>query len=433
LEYVRENEIEIAFDYQRKFINKQNFLNISITNSSNFDKENTDITTQSLDALLNNINNTLIQKTHNYEDGSITTTKIDYGFPLITNTHFEMGYKAIYRLVNTDFLNATKMGNDYIPNPISTNNFNFKEQIQAGYLNLNSYFGEKENPVFSYEIGGRTEYIKNNGENKSVSKTFTNEYIKFFPNIRFLHYFNVNSYIKLSYEKRINRPNFGQLNPFVDITDSLNPHSGNPNLKPEIIDNFELSFNKDWDKINFITNIYFRYATDAIRAYIFLQNNGVALIMPINIGNSTTIGLEQILRHKVNSTFDYTISNALYNQTIDATNQTNGQTQHAIAWNIKSINNIQISQKGKLQVVGSYSSATPSTQGSRNAQYYIDLGYQLKIGKTGNSRLGLTIIDLFNTLETGYQNNTALFTNFRNVKTDTRALMITFAHTFKTI
>jgi hypothetical protein len=60
----------------------------------------------------------------------------------------------------------------------------------------------------------------------------------------------------------------------------------------------------------------------------------------------------------------------------------------------------------------------------------MDLGFQQKVGKS-NSRLGLVVTDVFNTLKSGYVNNTANFTNNRTSKADTRAIMLTFAYTFK--
>jgi hypothetical protein len=57
------------------------------------------------------------------------------------------------------------------------------------------------------------------------------------------------------------------------------------------------------------------------------------------------------------------------------------------------------------------------------------MGFQQKLGT--NSRLGLVVTDMFNTLKSGYVNNTANFTNNRTSKSDTRAVMITFAYTFK--
>jgi hypothetical protein len=58
------------------------------------------------------------------------------------------------------------------------------------------------------------------------------------------------------------------------------------------------------------------------------------------------------------------------------------------------------------------------------------MGFQQKLGKS-NARLGLVVTDMFNTLESGYKNNTLLFRNSRTSKSDTRALMLTFAYTFR--
>jgi hypothetical protein len=63
-------------------------------------------------------------------------------------------------------------------------------------------------------------------------------------------------------------------------------------------------------------------------------------------------------------------------------------------------------------------------------QYFVDLGYQYKLGK-GYARVGLTIVDVFNTLKSSVINNTPEFSNYRTSKADTRAIMVTFAYSFK--
>jgi hypothetical protein len=93
------------------------------------------------------------------------------------------------------------------------------------------------------------------------------------------------------------------------------------------------------------------------------------------------------------------------------------------------MNNIIPWQGGKLQLIGNYNSALNTPQGKRIPIYNIDMGFQEKLGK--NTHLGLVVTDIFNNLKSGYKNNTSNFTSSRTSKSDTRAMMLTFAHTFK--
>ena len=104
--------------------------------------------------------------------------------------------------------------------------------------------------------------------------------------------------------------------------------------------------------------------------------------------------------------------------------------KNAFGWYAKLINNFLPWSGAKLQLTGNFNSSLVTPQGKRIALYYADMGFQQKLGK-GNARLGITVTDIFNTLKSGFINNTSEFKSYRYSKADTRALMITFAWSFK--
>jgi outer membrane receptor protein involved in Fe transport len=132
--------------------------------------------------------------------------------------------------------------------------------------------------------------------------------VKFFPSASLQLNLEANQLIKFSYSKRINRPELDQLNPFMDIKDALNPHTGNPYLKPEIIHTSEISYNKEWSKNSFSGTFFYRNATNTIKQYSELQENGAVLLYPKNFGNIITYGVETILTLKPLPFYDVNIS-----------------------------------------------------------------------------------------------------------------------------
>jgi len=317
-------------------------------------------------------------------------------------------------------------------NPLASNIFDFNEQINAVYGILNSYSGSEENPKWKYNLGLRAENVSNNGATQNNSDRFNNDYLKLFPSGSIQLNLKSGESLKFGYSKRINRPDLDDLNPFIDITDALNPHGGNPYLKPEIIHIVELNYNKEWNNSSLSGNVFYRNANNTIRQYAILQDNGVVLLQPQNIGNTVTYGLETIFSFKPISFYDANISVTAFEQNINADNlaQVQDIVSSAFSWYGKMINNFTPWKGGKLQVIGNYNSAVATPQGKRIPIYNVDMGFQQKLGK-GNARLGLVVTDMFNTLESGYKNNTLLFRNNRTSKSDTRALMLTFAYTFK--
>ena len=432
IEIARSKVAEFSVAYSRKFDIERKTLSANITSSINRDRENTTITSQALDENEIGTGNPWYQRTHNYENGHVSTAKLDYAFPLSKRALIETGYKGIFRSIYADFQTSDLRNNVEIVNTGASNIFKFNEQVQAAYIQYSSSFGKALTEKWKYDLGVRAEQVLNDGNTQNGSTKFTNSYLKLFPTASLVYYPTTDEYWKISYGKRINRPGLGQLNPFIDITDSLNPHSGNPNLQPEIIHAMELGFSKEWNNYSLSSNLFYRYAINTIRQYSQLQPNGANLSFPVNIGNATTYGIENVFNAKPSNWYDFNASLSLFQQKLNGDNVSTDAVQSAFGWYAKLINNFVPWQNGKLQVTGNYNSALPTPQGRRIAQYFVDLGFQQKLGK-GNARLGLTVSDIFNTFKSGYINNTAEFSNYRTGKADTRAFIITYAYVFKSI
>jgi outer membrane receptor protein involved in Fe transport len=432
LELARGKVAEFALEYSKKFTAEEKSLSASITASIENGRENTTITSQALDKYDVGTGNPWYQQTHNYENGIISSAKIDYAFPVSKKVKIETGYKGILRHINADYETADLSNNAYVINTAASNIFNFTEQVHAVYALYSSSFGTAAKQNWKYDFGIRAEQVFNNGNTQNNSAKFTNQYLKLFPNASLVYYTQPQTYFKLSYGKRINRPGLGQLNPFTDITDSLNPHSGNPNLKPEIIHAVELGYNKEWNKTYFSSNIFYRYAVNTIRQYAQLQSSGANLTYPVNIGSAVTYGIENMMNVKAAKFYDFNVSLSLFQQQLNGSNISTDAVQSAFGWYAKLINNFVPWQGSKLQVTGNYNAALATPQGKRIAQYFADIGFQQKLGK-GNARLGLTVTDIFNTFKSGYINNTAAFSNYRYGKADTRAFIITLAWSFKSV
>ena len=430
LELERSKVAEIAFNFDRTFNDQRKTLSASVNTSYDNAKENTDIDTYNYDANNNQTGSIDLQRTHNYEKENVSNAKVDYSFPIGPKSIIEMGYKGTFRFFDADFESADNVSGNYIVNIASSNIFKFNEQINAAYGILNSFIGSKESPKWKYDLGIRAEQVTNAGKTLSASNDFKNNYIKLFPSASLQYNLKSDAFLKLGYSKRINRPELGQLNPFLDITDALNPHTGNPFLKPEIINSFELGYNKEWTNYSLSSNVFYRNATNTIKQYSELQSNGVVLLLPRNFGNTITYGWESIITLKPIEYYNTTLSFTAFQQNIDGSNVGENVASKAFNWYGKLINNFTPWQKGKLQLIGNYNSKLATAQGNRIAIYSIDMGFQQKLG-SGKSRLGFAITDIFNTLKSGYINNTAMFSNNRVSKSDTRAIMVTFAYTFK--
>ena len=432
-EYEKVKEGELALNYLKTYKNSAKSLNASLSSSIEKGRQNTDIYTTALDIDRKIIGAMQTQLTHNYEDGVITNASLDYSIPTSEMGVIETGYKGLFRSIKTDFLTADKLNDAYITNIGSSNIFNFNEQVQALYFQYHNTSNIKgKESSWNYATGIRAEQVSNNGETNTQSTRFSNNYLKLFPTAHLAYNFNQKESIKLSYGKRINRPGLGQLNPFIDITDILSPHSGNPNLKPEIIDAYELSFNNGTSKLNFITSLFYRHSINAIRSFYIQQTNGAILNTPMNIGNTDNYGIESMMIGKLSPFYDYNLSATIFKQKINGSNIINDGVNSGTNWSGKIINNFSLNSSSKLQIIANYISPRTTPQGETFSMYNVDFGLQKKLGKS-NFKLNFIIVDALNTLKSGYNTQTSTFVVFRSQKSDTRAFMITLAYSFKTV
>ena len=141
----------------------------------------------------------------------------------------------------------------------------FKRTIYAGYFSLDFPLAN----YFDVKAGARYEYTKNNAYYSNSSNVHIPDYRHFIPSLIIAHNFPNQQSLKFAYSYRIERPEFRDLNPFMNLADPHNISTGNPNLEPEIGNKFELSYNKSFEaggNIS-ITAFYQRNSPD-IKPYI---------------------------------------------------------------------------------------------------------------------------------------------------------------------
>ena len=421
--------VEFAGTYKHIFADKKEKLVINASTSIGRDNQDTDISTVALSESGSAYGSTFLQRTYSYAKPQTTNFKLDYAKPISATTVLETGYKGIYRANNIDFQNQTFKSGSYVKNPALSNIFDFKEQIHAAYIQLKS----EPSSTFKYDIGLRAEKVVNEGTSISNSSiSFQRDYFNVFPTANLAYFLNKSDFLKFSYSRRINRPGLGQLNPMIDITDSLNQHGGNPYLKPELVNAFEVGYNKEGDGWSLSSSAFYRLSNNIIRPFIDLKPNGVALTTPQNFGNATTYGVEEIMDWFPAKFWSVNTSVSIFDQKIDGSYVSSDIANEVVSWYGKMIHNFSLSKQTKLQLIGAYNSPTAMPQGTRMAVYNIDLGFQTKILK-GKGGLGIVLSDIFNMQSSGNIASASNFSLERTFKVDTRAVFITFAYSFANV
>lgn len=256
--------LSFDFDYMKyKAKNDQSFLNNIFYPNGSF--KSTQLITDNLPAAV-----------------TIYSAKSDFNHPLKNKGTIEAGVKTSY--VSTD--NAANYFNNQNNIPVIdynlTNRFLYKENINAVYLNF-----RKELRRVSFQTGLRLENTNVKGHQLGNpmhdDSSFTQHYTDVFPTAYFSYKMDTSGLhlLKLSYGKRIDRPYYKDLNPFVTIVDKFTNFSGNPYLKPQISSNYELTYSyKSAISVSLAYSHTINYQIESIR-----QQRDIFISSTMNLGS----------------------------------------------------------------------------------------------------------------------------------------------------
>ncbi|RNI26460.1 outer membrane beta-barrel family protein [Rufibacter latericius] len=160
---------------------------------------------------------------------NIYAGKVDYSHPYAKGKKFEVGLKASRVEADNDsrffFNNAEALELDLR----RTNHFLYDENIYAGYVNWSSKFGER----YTVQAGLRAEHTMSTGESVTTGQKTNREYLSLFPSLFVQQKMSENYQVNYSYSRRLQRPNYGNLNPFLAYRDPYTYWQGNPFLRPQ--------------------------------------------------------------------------------------------------------------------------------------------------------------------------------------------------------
>lgn len=225
-----------------------------------------------------NITSNLLQRNNTLAKIDIYAAQADLTLPFANKLKIETGLKTGYVKTDNDFAVEQFKLTNWQNDPLQSNSFLYKETINAGYINLG-----KEWNKWSIQAGLRAEYTQSTGNSITTSQIAKNNYLSLFPTIFISQNINKDNSLHYAYGRRIDRPNYQQLNPFVFFLDPYTLETGNPYLKPQFTDNFEISYT-----YKSAATLTFHYSnTDNYILNITQQNDstGVVSVGSGNIGD----------------------------------------------------------------------------------------------------------------------------------------------------
>ncbi|RPD42835.1 TonB-dependent receptor [Chitinophaga barathri] len=327
------------------------------------------------------------------------TGQVDFVTPINEKSKIEAGLRTNSRTFN-NVLNT--YGKDFATGEFMydsslSNNYHYTEQINAAYVSYTGGFGN-----FGFQTGLRAEQSFYSGEMKNIKgANYEIDYpIGLFPSIFLTQKLKGDHELQLNYSRRIQRPWFRDLLPNIEYN-ANSGRRGNPSLKPEFTNSFELSYLKDFDrKVNVLASVYFRNTNNAITNYsidttlnLDGQERKVVLSYPINADVRNSYGAELTVRTQITKTWDVTTNVNMQQTKISAEDVNNS----GFTWFGKVNSNTKLPWNLTLQVTGEYEGRRIEPQGEEAPEYQLDMAVKKDFFKKKNFSVALGLNDIFNT------------------------------------
>lgn len=351
------------------------------------------------------------------------TQKLDYTKKFKKGISIESGLKntIIQNRNNYLFENKNIVTGNFENDYNISNNYKYLENIYAGYLNF-----KKEYKIISFQLGSRFEktIVEASDEN---SFRLNRNYFNFFPNISFDYHKSDKHNLQLSMSKRIDRPSYNDLNPFISYDDYFTASKGNPLLIPQI--NYNASLTYVYNQTIYNTVGYTINKNNIINIDLKLDSTNLVTNTMKNIDSYAVFYYSLYIQKELYSWWNTSLSSDIYTQTFKGNVNNTSFNRTTIAYQAVLNNDFLLYKKFKLMINGYYFS--PSIYGTTKSTNFgwVDVGLKKSYIKD-KLTFNLTLSDIFHT---NNYSTTIQFQNqnnyYKGVK-DTRRVSLSVIYKF---
>jgi outer membrane receptor protein involved in Fe transport len=362
----------------------------------------------------------------------------DYIYPFGEKGRFELGARGEMEGTLTEFKVDSLAGSEWINKDLFANRTDYRQNVYAAYAQFGQGFGN-----FSYFAGLRMENsdiaVKSILNNSVTRKN----YVDFFPSL-FLNYeLGNDNQLQASYSRRIRRPRGWDLIPFTSYSNNRNLFVGNPDLNPQYTDSYELSYVTKIGKLMVTPNVYYSNTQDNIQRYQSLNQEGIFITRPINVGTEERYGGDltftyrpfkwwnfmgnvNLFGYKTEGQHTDTYTNAETGEVVTRTTNFDGD---GFSWFGRLNNTFTLPAKFNVQVSANYRGGTKTAQSERKPMYGVDFSINKDLF---NDRATITasVRDIFNTRKMEYNSFGEDFEMESMNRWNIRSFNLTFTYRF---
>lgn len=335
--------------------------------------------------------NSTLERSINDEYEKTFLVQVDYIKPIGKEGKFETGLRSSFRNMVNDFVVERKNDDgSFTPLPGFDNVFVYDENIHAAYGIL-----AKKGAKISYQAGLRAEWTDVQTTLKETNEINPREYVNLFPSAHLTFNLAKQNGIQLSYSRRVRRPFYNDLSPFMTYSDSRNYFSGNPDLDPEFSNVIEIGHIKYFETGSFTSAIYHRSTRGKIERIRTVDAQGNSTTFPQNLSSEEATGAEFTSEFSIFPWWKFDMNVNLFYADIDGSNLVASYKNTTYSWFARQTSRFILPHQLDIQMRANYEAAQKTAQGRRLPLFYMDLGASKDVF-AGRGTVTLNVLDLFN-------------------------------------
>lgn len=353
----------------------------------------------------------------------IKAFKVDYNVSLSKTVKLEAGVKSSWVKTDNDLQAEEFVNNNWQNDVRRSNQFVYDENVNAAYTNLNKQFKNT-----SVQIGLRMEQTNSKGNLITTNTVVKRSYWDFFPTLFVQQNLSKNNQLGFSYSRRIDRPSYDALNPFIYYLDQYTYNKGNPFLNPQYTHNFELSYTL---LQKYMLTLGYSRVNDVI-AEVILPDEAQKALYQTNANIATNISYSANLNVPIQITKWWQTNNNLnvFYLSFESPNLAGRALKTGkTSFQFKSQQTFTIVNGFTAELNGNYESPLDYGTLSLKARYSIDAGLSKTLFNKKAS-LKLALSDVFNMSENNLSSAYPGLTYTVHQKNETRVGRISFTYRF---
>ncbi|MDR0431299.1 MAG: TonB-dependent receptor family protein [Tannerellaceae bacterium] len=363
-----------------------------------------------------------------YEDEHRWTIRanLDYIYPYRETGRLEAGYQYFSYLEDGDY------SMEYW-NP-SRKEFYWRDDIYNTFFfqrGIHSFYGILADSYksFDFQVGVRAEHTHRVlGSSREWANRTVNRF-EFFPSAHLGYNFPEGHAVMASFSRRTTRPQLFYMEPYITYRDYYSAEIGNPDIRPEYINSYEVNYKKNIDIHSVSATFFHRKRKDKIERLRVPYEAGVTLDSMANVGHDYSTGLELSMQVQPVRWWNLNINGSLYYYKVENEYKLGNSDEKSTNYEVAANNGFDIGKYTRIQFDGNFVGPSVTTQGRTDAFWYANLAIRQQLF---NRKLNATLAfrDVFNSARYNSRINTPVLQSYTKIHPKYPLIMLTLSYTF---